>query len=280
MKNVSDFDQLKKYANDLAEMYKSDKKKGKQLEAARKQLLKCADRLKMVFMRLRESNDKLKESYLDTIQRLVLAAEYKDEETGDHIIRMSRYCALIAEKLGLPQTIVQDIYYAAPMHDVGKIGIPDSILMKPGKLTDEEFEIIKTHTKIGAKILAGSKAEVLQVAKEIAISHHEQWNGRGYPFGLSGNKIPLVGRIVGLADVFDAITSRRPYKEPSPVREAYDIIRVDAGQHFDPTVVDVFLKNFDEIIKIKADVDFQEKFSLSGFIWQKKYKRKKEGGKK
>jgi len=187
----------------------------------------------------------------------VLAAEYKDEDTGDHIVRMSRYSALIAEKLGLPAEEVQNILYAAPMHDVGKIGIPDSILMKPGKLTDEEFETMKTHSVIGANILAYSKAEVLKLAEQIAISHHEKWNGKGYPQGLAGDNIPLVGRIVGLADAFDALTSKRPYKDPFPVEVALDIIKKDRGEHFDPAIVDVFLKNIDEILKIKQKNTFE-----------------------
>jgi len=178
---------------------------------------------------------------------------------------MSRYSTLIAEKIGLPAKDVQNINYAAPMHDVGKIGIPDSILMKPGKLTDEEFETMKTHTTIGTAILANSKAEIIKVAEQIALSHHEKWNGRGYPKCLSGDKIPLVGRIVGLADAFDALTSRRPYKEPYPIEIAIDIIKKEHGNHFDPDVVDVFLENIDEIIKIKSEVDSGKNVSLSDF---------------
>ncbi len=144
------------------------------------------------------------------------------------------------------------------MHDVGKIGIPDSILMKPGKLTNEEFDTVKTHSNIGAKILTNSKAEVLKVAEQIALSHHEKWNSKGYPQGLSGDTIPLAARIVGLVDVFDALTSRRPYKDPFPVEVALDIIKKERGQHFDPDVVDVFFENMDEILEIKAEVDTAE----------------------
>jgi putative two-component system response regulator len=140
------------------------------------------------------------------------------------------------------------------MHDVGKIGVPDNILMKPGKLTDEEFEVIKTHSIIGANILAHSKAEVLKLAEQIALSHHEKWNGRGYPQGLSDDNIPLAARIVGLADVFDALTSKRPYKDPYTVEVALDIIEEERGEQFDPDIVDVFLKNIDEILKIKEKV--------------------------
>jgi len=213
---------------------------------------------KTLGIELKAANQELQESYLDTIHRLVMAAEYKDETTGDHIIRMSSYSALIAEKVGLPAEAVQNIQYAAPMHDIGKIGIPDNILMKPGKLTDEEFDFMKTHTTIGATILADSKAEVLQLAKQIALSHHEKWNGRGYPQGLAGDTIPLAARIVGLADVFDALTSKRPYKDPFPVEVALDIIKKERGQDFDPDVVDVFFENLDEILKIKAEVDSEK----------------------
>ena len=238
-------DQLKKYAEDLAEAYSLEKKKNKELEAA---------------------NQELQEAYLDTIHRLVFVSEYKDEDTGNHIIRISRYSALIAEKLGLPEKKVQHILYAAPMHDVGKVGIPDSILLKPGKLTEEEYALMKTHTTIGANILSYSKAEILKLAVEIAISHHEKWNGTGYPLGLAGDAIPLGGRIVGLSDVFDALTSKRPYKDPHPVEVALDIIKEERGKHFDPEIVDIFLKNIGDIVKIKDEVDAEEKVYPSDFI--------------
>jgi len=251
-------DQLKKYAKDLAEVYRSAKEKKRELEDLSKQLMRFADDLNKSNLEIKSAHQELHKAYLDTIHRLVLAAEYKDEDTGNHIRRMSRYSALIAEKLGLPAKEIQNILYAAPMHDVGKIGIPDSILIKPGKLTDEEFDIMKTHTTIGAKILAGSKAEILQVAGVIALSHHEKWNGKGYPQGLAGDKIPLAARIVGLADVFDALTSRRPYKDPFPAEVAFDIIKKERGEHFDPEIVDVFLENIDDVLKIKAEVSTSE----------------------
>ena len=200
----------------------------------------------------------------------MLAAEYKDEDTGNHIIRMAGYSALIAEKLELPAKEVNNILYAAPMHDVGKIGIPDSILMKPGKLTDEEFNIMKTHTTIGGQILANSNSEILQLAEQIAISHHEKWNGGGYPHGLAGDTIPHAARIVGLADVFDALTSKRPYKDPFPVEVALEIIKKEQGQHFDSDVAGVFLENIDEILKIKSEVDSAEDASLSSFVWSER----------
>ncbi len=252
-----DRNQLQKYAKDLAEVYQSKKEKAKELHTAKQQLFKYASDLNQTITDLKTANQELQESYLDTIHRLALAAEYKDEDTGDHIIRMGRYSALIAEKLGLPSKQVQNILYASPMHDVGKIGIPDNILMKPGKLTDEEFETMKAQTTIGAKILAHSKSKILKVAEQIALYHHEKWNGTGYPHGLSGNTIPLTARIVALADTFDALTSKRPYKEPYPVKVACDIIKKERGEHFDPAIVDVFLENIDEILQIKQKNTFE-----------------------
>lgn len=268
--DYTDDDQLKKYASDLVKVYKSEKEKRKKLETANKQLEKYAGDLNKSVSELKTVHEELKQAYLDTINRLVLAAEYKDEDTGDHIVRMSRYSALIAEKLELPAKDVQNIAYAAPMHDIGKIGTPDSILLKPGKLTNKEFDLMKTHTTIGAKILANSKAEILKIAEQIALSHHEKWNGKGYPQGLAGNTIPLAARIVGLVDVFDALSSKRPYKDPYPVEVALEIIRKEQGQHFDPDVVDVFLENIDEILKIKSEVDSAEDTSLSGFAWSER----------
>ncbi|MDP2982908.1 MAG: HD domain-containing protein [Candidatus Latescibacter sp.] len=215
-------------------------------------------------------NEKLQTAYRDTINRLVVAAEYKDEDTGDHIIRMSRYCTLIAEKLGLSSTDVQSIKFATPMHDVGKIGIPDSILMKQGKLTDKEFEIIKTHTIIGSNILANSDADILQMAQKIALSHHEKWNGLGYPHGLSGERIDLVGRIVCLADTFDALISKRPYKDPYPLEVVCDIISKERGKYFDPSIVDIFLDNIDEIVIIKNEIGSSKNIALSDFIWSER----------
>jgi len=248
-KDLSNIDQLKKYAQDLTEVYKSEKEKRKELKAA---------------------NRELQHAYQDTIHRLVLAAEFKDEDTGNHITRISRYSALIAQKLGLKDSEIQNILYAAPMHDVGKIGVPEHILLKPGKLSDAEFEVVKTHTTIGAKILANSKAEVLQIAQKIAIAHHEKWNGKGYPQGLSGKKIPLTARIVAIVDTFDALTTRRPYKDPYPVEVACDIIRKETGQHFDPDVVEVFLEHIDEVLAIKKDVDIKEDTSSSNFTWSER----------
>lgn len=263
-------DQLEKYAEDLTAVYKAEKAKRAELEASHLQLEKFADDLVSSVRELREANKELREAYLDTIHRLVLAAEYKDEETGDHIVRMSRYSALIAEKIGLPDKEIMSILAAAPMHDIGKIGIADNIMLKPGKLTEEEFETMRTHTSIGAKILANAKAEILRKGQRIAISHHEKWNGKGYPVGNVGEKIALEGRITGLADVFDALTSKRPYKDPYPVEVAVDIIQKEREQHFAPDLVDVFLDNLDEVIAIKNEVNSSGNVSLADFAWSER----------
>ena len=265
-------DQLEKYAEDFASVYQSEREKRKQLEAANQQLIRYADDMNKTIRNLKAAHGDLHKAFLDTIHRLALAAEYKDEETGNHIARMSRYSSLIAEKMGFSEKEVKNILHASPLHDLGKIGIPDSILLKPGKLTDEEFTIMKTHTIIGANILAYSKADILQLAEQIAISHHEKWNGRGYPQGLTGNEIPLVGRIVGLADVLDALTSKRPYKSPYPVKTSVEIIKKERGQSFDPRIVDVFLDCIDEIIAIKKDVDKTEIIRVADFTFSERDK--------
>ena len=242
-KEYSVYNQLTRYAKDLSKVYKSVKERRKELESVNQQLFRYAEDLNNNILMLKRAHKDLQNAYLDTIHRLVLAAEYRDEDTGEHIIRISHYSALIAKKIGLPSKEVKNILYAAPMHDIGKIGIPDSILMKPSKLTADEFHFMKTHTTIGAKILENSKAEILQLAQEIAISHHEMWNGGGYPCGLSGFDIPIVGRIVGLADVFDALTSKRPYKEPYPVDFVCQIIKQESGHHFEPELSNLLLEN-------------------------------------
>ncbi len=268
--DYSDADQLKKYADDIAKVYKSEKKKQKEIEAANRQLLKYADDLNKTVINLKAVNQELQEAYIDTINRLVIAAEYKDEDTGGHIVRMSGYSALIAKKLGMRDEEVQNILYAAPMHDVGKVGMPDSVLLKFGKLTDEEFDLMKMHTTIGAKILANSKSVILQVAEQIALFHHEKWNGKGYPQALSGHDIPQVARIVSLADTFDVLASKRPYKSPYPIKIILEIIRKKRGRHFDPDVVDVFLENIDEILKIKSEAGFAEDVAETDVIWSER----------
>ena len=213
-----------------------------------------------------KAHEDLKESYVDSIHRLVMAAEYKDEDTGDHIIRIGKYCALMAEKLNLPQELTDIIYYASPMHDIGKIGIPDSILLKPGKLTHIEFETIKTHTQIGARLLSRSKSKILQMAHEIALAHHEKFNGKGYPNQLKGTNIPLSGRIVAIADTFDALTSKRPYKEPYPPEITLDILKKERGEQFDPDILDMFVDNFDTFLDIRGRIGISGSDSFRDFI--------------
>jgi len=200
---------------------------------------------------LKKAFEKLEIYSLDTIYRLTRAAEYKDEDTGAHIQRMSRYSAAVARQTGLAENVVKYILYAAPMHDVGKIGIPDRILLKPGKLDVEEWEIMRQHTTFGGKILEGAKAGYLKLGEVVALTHHEKWDGSGYPNGLKGKEIPKVGQIVAIADVFDALTTKRPYKEPFPLEKSYAIIKESRGRHFDPDVVDAFFAVEDEILKIK-----------------------------
>jgi len=246
--------QMKKYADDLARVYKSEKSKSRELEAANQQLRAFADDLKESIRELSKTQLELQEAYLDTIHRLVMAAEYKDEDTGNHIDRISRYSAFLAEKVQLPSREVKSILFASPMHDIGKIGIPDQILLKPGKLTADEFEFMKTHTTIGAKILSNSRAEILDVAQRIALTHHEKWNGKGYPQHIAGKEIPIEGRIVGLVDTFDALTSKRPYKDPYPFDVAVKIIESERGVSFDPEVVDIFISCLDDIKRIKFEL--------------------------
>ncbi|MBL7204030.1 MAG: two-component system response regulator [Desulfobacteraceae bacterium] len=200
---------------------------------------------------LRQAFQKIETYSLDSIYRLTRASEYKDEDTGAHIQRMSHYSAAVARKMGLGENVIKSILYGAPMHDVGKIGIPDRILLKPGKLDAEEWEIMRQHTTFGGKILEGSKAGYLKLGEVIALTHHEKWDGSGYPKGLKGKEIPKVGRIVAIADVFDALTTKRPYKEPFPLDKSYRIIREGLGSHFDPDVVDAFFAVEDEILEIK-----------------------------
>ena len=183
---------------------------------------------------------KLKEASLDTIRRLATAAEYRNEDTGNHLSRMSQYCAAIARKLGLDDKEQENILYASPMHDIGKIGIRDSILLKPGELTGEEWKTMKRHTIIGSQILTGSEIDFIRLGETIALTHHEKWDGSGYPAGLKHEEIPIAGRIVAIADAFDAMRSRRPYKEPFPLEKTLGIIRANRGSHFDPEVVDAF----------------------------------------
>ena len=204
------------------------------------------------------------ESYsLDSIVRLCRASEYRDDDTGAHINRVSNYSAAIARQMGVGETVTKWILYAAPMHDIGKIGIPDRILLKPGKLNDEEWQIMKQHSTFGGKILENSKAGYLKLGQVIALTHHEKWDGSGYPNGLKGNKIPKIGQIVAVADVFDALTSKRPYKEPYSIEKSLDIIQEGSGNHFNPEVVKAFIAIKQEILNIKEKFHDRNESSLT-----------------
>jgi putative two-component system response regulator len=191
--------------------------------------------------KVRERTRELVEAQIEIIERLAVAAEFRDDNTGQHTHRVGQMSSLLAKQLSLPDSQVSLIARAAPLHDVGKIGVPDTILLKMGKLTPEEFQIVKTHTVIGARILSGGKFPLLRLAEEIAFSHHERWDGDGYA-GIRGVDIPLAGRIVAVADVFDALTQQRPYKPAWPVAEAIAEISCQRGRQFDPGVVDAFLR--------------------------------------
>ena len=196
--------------------------------------------------------DELRETRLQIVQRLGRAAEYKDNETGLHVIRMSHFSKLLALAAGHSPAWAEDLLNAAPMHDVGKIGIPDAVLRKPGPLDADEWATMRRHPEIGAEIIGEHPSGVLQLAREIALAHHEKWDGSGYPRGLAGEAIPLSARIVAIADVFDALTTRRPYKEPWPVQDALDHIAAQAGKHFDPALVALFAPLLPQLLEIRA----------------------------
>ena len=196
--------------------------------------------------------DELRETRLQIVQRLGRAAEYKDNETGMHVIRMSHFSKLLALAAGHSPAWAEDLLNAAPMHDVGKIGIPDAVLRKPGPLDADEWATMRRHPEIGAEIIGEHPSGVLQLAREIALAHHEKWDGSGYPRGLAGEAIPLSARIVAIADVFDALTTRRPYKEPWPVQDALDHIAAQAGKHFDPALVALFAPLLPQLLEIRA----------------------------
>ena len=194
----------------------------------------------MLEAKVRERTRELESAQIEIIERLARAAEFRDDNTGQHTERVGRMSAMIAREVGLSDATVSLIRRAAPLHDVGKIGVPDAILLKLGKLTEAEFALVKTHTTIGARILSGSRFSLLRMAEEIAFSHHEHWNGEGYE-GMQGEAIPLAGRIVAVADVFDALTQKRPYKAAWPVADAIAEITRQRARQFDPKLVDGFL---------------------------------------
>lgn len=202
---------------------------------------------------LQQAHEALHESRLQIVRRLGRAAEYRDEETGLHIIRMSKVAALLGGQAGLDEEQCDLILNAAPMHDIGKIGIPDQVLLKPGKFEPKEWEIMKSHAQIGANILSGDDSDLIVMARDIAISHHEKWDGSGYPNGLKGEAIPIVGRITALADVFDALTSARPYKKAWSIEDAVSYLVEQSGKHFQPELVKHFQELLPDIIAINEE---------------------------
>jgi putative two-component system response regulator len=205
--------------------------------------LQLQDQNLILEQKVRERTQQLEEARIEILERLALAAEFRDDMTGQHTQRVGISAVRIARALRLPADQVELIQRAAPLHDVGKIGIPDAILLKPGSLTDEEFEIMKTHTTIGARILSGSRFPLLRMAEEIALTHHERWDGRGYPKGLRRDALPVAGRIVAVADAFDAMTNDRPYRKALSPEEAWKILWDGAGTQWDTAVIEAFSSN-------------------------------------
>lgn len=210
-------------------------------------------RVRLAYRKLETENDgleaevrkrtaELERTQFEIIERLAAATEYRDDDTHAHTNRVGEMSATVARLLGLNEAFAHDINFAAQLHDVGKIGISDTILLKPGKLTDEEFETMKKHTVMGANILKGGSTSIMRMAEEIALTHHERWDGRGYPHGLAGDNIPVSGRIVSVVDVWDALTHSRPYKEAWSHDKALNLIRDNAGTQFDPKVASVFIE--------------------------------------
>lgn len=220
-----------------------------------KSQLALADQKWDLAQQVKKANASLIESRLHTLQMLGRAAEFKDNETGKHVIRMSHYSLIIARALGWSEESCDLLFNAAPMHDIGKIGTPDAILTKPGRLDDGERQEMNRHAEIGAEIIGehSNSSPLLQMAQRIALCHHEKWDGSGYPQGLSGEDIPIEARIVAITDVFDALTSVRPYKDEWPIEKALNLLKEEAGKHFDPTLVDVFMNSLDAIVKVKEE---------------------------
>ena len=197
---------------------------------------------------VREQTRTINDTRLKIIQRLGRAAEYKDDNTGMHVIRMSHYARVLGRAAGMNDSMADMLLDAAPMHDIGKIGIPDRILQKTEKLDEAEWQVMQTHTDMGTQIIGDDKSELLKMARQVAATHHECWDGSGYPLGLSGEKIPIVGRIVAIADVFDALTSRRPYKDAWTVEKTVSYLQEQSGRQFDPRLVPLFIENLEEVL--------------------------------
>ncbi len=218
-----------------------------ELKVVREALARHRDHLEEL---VGERTQKLQKAQLDVVLKLARAAECRDQKTGDHITRMSHYCVVIGKAVGLSQKANNILFYASSMHDVGKLGIADTILHKPGRLSSQEYEAMKEHCELGADLLDSRSSDLLKVAQNIALTHHERWDGQGYPNGLSKDEIPLAGRIVALCDVFDALMSERPYKRAWSMDEAVAEIKRQRGLQFDPLLVDLFIENLPALTKI------------------------------
>jgi len=213
--------------------------------------LNLYDQKRLLDGQVKKQTQEIEDTRLQIIQRLGRAAEYKDNETGMHVMRMSHYSQVLALAYGMSDAEAELILNASPMHDIGKIGIPDNVLLKPAKLDQKEWEIIQKHPQIGADIIGEHESVILNMAKEIALTHHEKYNGKGYPNGLKGEKIPITGRIIAIADVFDALTTERPYKKAWSTEDALNLIQQEAGEHFDPVLVTKFLDVMPDILVLK-----------------------------
>jgi len=215
--------------------------------------LSLYDQQQSLYLKVKEQTEEINHSKIEMVKRLGRAAEYKDNETGMHVLRMSHYCHVLALACGMTLEDADTLREAAPMHDIGKIGIPDAVLLKPGKLDPEEWEVMQAHVNIGVDILGDtSGSKLLEMAADVAQFHHEKWNGKGYPNGVSEESIPLVARIAAIADVFDALTSERPYKQAWSVERTIELLKEEKSNHFDPNLVDLFIENLPEILEIKA----------------------------
>lgn len=252
--------QLALYARDLKVLLGREEKKSKKLHLLNQQLLTYARDLKTAYVAECQKSQELEQAYADTLLRLSLASRYKDEETGGHIERLSHYAETLALVVGWDKTSAQRLFAAAPMHDVGKIGIPDAVLGKHGPLDEKEWEMIRQHPSLGASLLAGASSPLLAMAREVALTHHERWDGSGYPQGLKGENIPWSGRIVMLVDHYDALRSQRPYKPAFSHRKSCDVMLNGNGRtnprHFDPNLLEAFREihlEFNEIFSRITD---------------------------
>ncbi len=250
--------QIAAYQRELQRLVEAENLKAQELAIAYQQLQSFAKDLKASFDAERQKSKQLERAYYDSLLRLTQASQYKDDETGAHIQRLSHYAQLLALHLGLGETEADTLFSAAPMHDVGKIGIPDSVLRKQGPLNHDEWGLMRRHPEMGARLLTGSDSLLLTRAQEIALTHHERWDGGGYPHGLKGEEIPLSGRIVMLADQYDALRSKRPYKPPFSHEHTCDVLLNGDGrtspEHFDPQLLDAFRDLHGEFASLYARI--------------------------